>query len=88
MKMTMSEGDKAMAGKGKGTARDKKIEKDAKGLLCKLICQQWYLILLGFPFVFLAAINDMFVPDYVGRTVNAFTEEEYEGPGGLYDILW
>jgi hypothetical protein len=51
------------------------------------ICEQWFLLLIGFPFMFLASISDLFVPDYTGKIVDAFMEENYEGPGGAYDLL-
>ena len=51
------------------------------------IGEQWYLLLLGFPFMFLASLNDLFVPDYIGKIVDAFTEENYEGKGGAHELL-
>ena len=45
---------------------------------------QWFLLLLGFPFMFLSSLNDLFVPDYIGRVVDAFTEENYDGEDGAY----
>ena len=40
--------------------------------------RQWYLLVIGFPFIFLGTISDIFVPDYIGKIVDAFTEENYE----------
>ena len=69
----------------KGTSeKDKKVQRDARSLLCKQLCRQWPLLLIGFPFIFLASISDMFVPDYTGKIVDAFTEENYEGKDGVH----
>ena len=65
----------------------KKVKSDAKTILCKLLCRQWFLLILGFPFIFLATISDIFVPDYVGKIVNAYVEEDYEGEEGVYRRL-
>ena len=45
--------------------------------------EQWFLILLGFPFIFLAGINDLFMPDYVGKVIDALVAENYAGKGGV-----
>ena len=37
--------------------------------------------------MFLASLNDLFVPDYIGKIVDAFTEENYEGKGGAFELL-
>ena len=49
--------------------------------------QQWFLFLIGIPFMFLASLSDLFVPDYTGRIVDTFMEENYEGPGGSFQLL-
>ena len=51
------------------------------------LCEQWYLLLIGFPFMFLASLSDLFVPDYTGKIIDAFMEENYEGPGGAMELL-
>ena len=65
-------------------AREDQIAKDAKYLMCTWLGEQWFLLLLGLPFMFLASLSDLFVPDYIGRIVDAFTEENYEGEGGAH----
>ena len=66
---------------------NKAVEKKAKGLMWRWICEQWFLLLIGFPFMFLASLSDLFVPDYTGKIVDAFMEENYEGPGGAFQLL-
>ena len=51
------------------------------------LCEQWYLLIIGFPFMFLASLSDLFVPDYTGKIIDAFMEENYEGPGGAMELL-
>ena len=51
------------------------------------MCRQWFLVIIGFPFIFLASLNDMFVPDYIGKIVDAFNEENYEGKDGVFQRL-
>ena len=51
------------------------------------LCEQWYLLLIGFPFMFLASLSDLFVPDYTGKIIDAFMEENYDGPGGAMELL-
>lgn len=51
-------------------AREEQVEKKAKGLMWRWICEQWFLLLIGFPFMFLASLSDLFVPDYTGRIVD------------------
>ena len=49
--------------------------------------KQWLLLIIGFPFIFLGAISDLFVPDYIGKIVDALTEEEYYGDKGVFGRL-
>lgn len=86
MSLTLNEGKKETEGTGSGE-KEETIKKRARGLLCRLIGRQWILVIIGFPFLFLATINDMFVPDYVGKIVDAFTEENYEGKDGVFERL-
>ena len=37
--------------------------------------------------MFLASLSDLFVPDYTGKIIDAFMEENYEGPGGAMELL-
>ena len=67
--------------------REEAVEKKAKGLMWTWICEQWFLLLIGLPFMFLASLSDLFVPDYTGKIVDAFMEENYEGPGGAFELL-
>ena len=88
LKQTKSAEDKGTAAnKKEAAARDEKVAKDAKYLMWTWVGEQWYLLLLGFPFMFLASLSDLFVPDYTGRIVDAFMEENYEGPGGAFELL-
>ena len=68
-------------------ARDAKIEKDAKYLMWTWLGEQWFLFIIGIPFMFLASLSDLFVPDYTGRIIDTFMEENYEGPGGSFQLL-
>ena len=68
-------------------AREEQVEKKAKTLMWTWICEQWFLLLIGLPFMFLASLSDLFVPDYTGKIVDAFMEENYEGPGGAFELL-
>ena len=40
--------------------------------------EQWWLLVLGFPFMFLASLSDLFVPNYIGKIVDALVEENYD----------
>ena len=75
------------AKKKEADAREDKVAKDAKYLMWRWIGEQWYLLLIGFPFMFLASLSDLFVPDYTGKIIDAFMEENYEGPGGAFSLL-
>ena len=46
-------------------------------LLGKFLCQQWWLLLIAMPFLFLGSITDFFFPDFVGRIVQATIDLEY-----------
>ena len=59
-------------------AKEKRMRKLASRLLCSLICEQWWLFLLGFPFMFAGSLGEFIVPDYVGRVINALTEKDYD----------
>ena len=85
LKQTNAAQDKSKSKENKEAAdRDTAVEKKAKGLMWRWICEQWFLLLIGFPFMFLASLSDLFVPDYTGKIVDAFMEENYEGPGGAF----
>ena len=83
MSLTMDEAKKSDGETG-DSEKAKKTARDAKTLLCKQLCRQWPLLIIGFPFIFLALISDVFVPDYVGKIIDAFTEENYEGEDGVH----
>jgi len=42
------------------------------------IGQQWWLLLLAFPFMFLGGLTDFIFPDFIGRVINATKEGNYE----------
>jgi len=65
--------------KKEADARDVAVAKKAKYLMWTWLGEQWWLLLLGFPFMFLASLSDLFVPDYIGKIVDALVEENYEG---------
>ena len=63
------------------------IDKDAKKLLCKILADQWCLLLIGFPFMFCGSLIEFLVPNYIGRILNEFKEDNWEGDDGVYPLL-
>jgi len=48
-------------------------------LLLGFFAEQWYILLFGFPFMFLGSITDFFFPNFIGKAINAMktgTQEE------------
>ena len=86
-KTSKAKGEETKASNKEANEREEKIEKEAKYLMWRWIGEQWFLLLIGTPFMFLASLADLFVPDYVGRIVDQFTEENYEGKGGVHELL-
>lgn len=58
--------------------RDEKVARDAKTMLCGMVKEQWCLLLLGAPFMFLGSTIDFLAPNYIGRVLNQFNEEDFE----------
>ena len=75
------------AEKKEADAREEATAKKAKTLMWSWVGEQWFLLVIGFPFMFLASLSDLFVPDYTGKIVDALLEENYEGPGGAFELL-
>jgi hypothetical protein len=48
--------------------------KKVGGLLCGFLKEQWWLILLGVPFMFLGPLGDLVVPSYIGFVCSAMME--------------
>ena len=61
--------------------------KDAKYLMWTWIGHQWYLFLIGLPFMFLGTITELFVPDYIGKIVDAMIVNNLEGEEGVMERL-
>ena len=57
---------KAALEKGGKTKRDKEIEKDAKKLLWSFVGQQKWMLILGFPFMFLGSTIEFIAPHFIG----------------------
>lgn len=68
--------------------RDEKITKDAKKLLWGFASEQWCLLLLGLPFMFLGSLINFLVPNYIGRIINAFKDEDFEWDGGVKSLIF
>jgi ABC-type multidrug transport system fused ATPase/permease subunit len=58
--------------------KNKEAEKAQTKLLMHFIGQQWWLLLLAFPFMFLGGLTDFIFPDFIGRVINATKEGNYE----------
>lgn len=78
----------AAKGKGGSKKRDDKIAKNAKNLLWSFVGEQWYLLLLGFPFMFLGSTIEFLVPNFIGKIINEFKEENFDGEGGVKDLIY
>jgi len=77
--------------KAKKAAEDK-IEEElgnsrARKLMCEFVKEQWYLLLLTAPFVFLGGLGDIAVPAYVGWVIDAMKCKDGEEVNRLI-IQW
>ena len=72
---------------GGSKQKDAKIKKDAKNLLWGLLFRHWPWLLLGFPFMFLGSVIEFLAPNYIGKMLDQFRLENFEGEDGVYDIL-
>ena len=91
MKRAYREGklDKANAVKQASSKkkRDTLIAKDAKRLLYKILADQWVLLLIGAPFMFCGSIIEFLVPNYIGKILNEFRANNWDGEDGVYPVL-
>ena len=91
--MTYTEGkrDKAEALKkagGKTKEKDAKIMKDAKALLWGLVGHEWPLLLLGVPFMFAGSLIEFLAPNYIGRMLDAFADDNFNTDDeGVYPLI-
>lgn len=49
--------------------------------------EQWWLILIGLPFMFLAPLGDLVVPSYIGFVCNAMILETPEGDAEVIELI-
>ena len=67
--------------------KDKTIEKDAKKLLWRFVGEQWCLLLVGLPFMFAGSLIEFLAPNIIGRIMDQFRVENFEGDGGVYELI-
>lgn len=81
---------KAAATKGAGGTKkkDEKIAKDAKKLLWGFVGEQWCMLLLGLPFMFLGSLVEFLVPNYIGKIIMQFKENNFDGDEGVKELLF
>ncbi len=81
--------DKAAALKAAGgkKVRNEQIAKDAKGLLWTILGEQWCILLFGLPFMFAGSLIEFLAPNLIGKILDEFREDNFEGEDGVYDIL-
>lgn len=53
----------------------------------KLLGEQWLWLFLGFPFMFAGSIIEFLIPNYIGKILNEFRAENWDGEGGVYPLL-
>jgi hypothetical protein len=72
-------------------AKAKRCEEEAKkktgALLCGFLKEQWWLIVVGLPFMFLAPMGDLVVPSYIGFVCNAMILETEEGDAEVMKLI-
>ena len=49
-----------------------------KRLLCEFVKEQWCLLVFAIPFLFAASLNDLLIPDYIGKICSAFIDGDDE----------
>ena len=76
--------EKAKAGNKK---KDEETAKKAKNLLWKILGEQWCSLIFGAPFMFAGSLIEFMAPNYIGRILNEFKNENFDGDGGVYDLL-
>lgn len=64
------------------------IARNAKRLLWSFVGEQWGWLLIGFPFMFLGSLVELLVPSFVGRIINQFKENNFDGDGGVKELLF
>ena len=62
--------------------KDEAIKKDANKLIWSMLGQQWCLLLIGAPFMFLGSFIDLMAPNYIGKILDDFLKEDFS------DINW
>ena len=73
--------------KAGGKKRDDQVEQDAKKLLGKFLKEQKCWLLAGTPFMFAGSLIEFLAPYYIGRILNEFKNNNYDGDGGVYELL-
>jgi len=63
-----------------------KIKKDANKLLWEFLAEQWWLLLIGLPFMFAGSAQEYLVPDFIGKTLNAMKDGDKDEMKRL--IFW
>ena len=51
--------------------KDRVAIRQQNKLLLGFFAEQWFILLFGFPFMFLGSITDFFFPNFIGKAINA-----------------
>ena len=47
-------------------------------MLLRFLKEQWWLLVIGFPFMFLGSIGEFITPYYIGQVIEAMREKDRE----------
>jgi hypothetical protein len=67
--------------KSRQKKRDPMIAKKQNRIMRKVVCDQWFWILIACPWMFIGAVGDFAFPDLIGRLVNSmrdYDENEFK----------